>query len=309
MVLLVITPTENGASWRDAFRKLDPTLDVRVWPDTGALEDIEVAFVWRHPEGDLARYPNLRAVFSLGAGVDGTLGDPLYPRQVPLVRMVDPDLAVSMTEFVIAAVLRHHCDLDHYAHLQREARWEKRVRPSAAGRVVGVMGLGALGARAALALTALGFEVRGWSRTIRTVAGLETFAGEAGLSAFLAATQILVCLLPLTPETRGILDAQTFAQMPRGSHLVNVARGAHVVEGDLIAALDSGQLAGATLDVFDVEPLPAGHAFWHHPRVLITPHVASLTSVATAAILVVENLRQWRAGGALLNVVDVQRGY
>jgi len=309
MVLLVNTPTENGSAWRDTFLALDPSLEVRVWPDVGNPAEVDVVFAWRPVPGDLARYTNLRAVFALGAGVDGLLADPAFPRAVPLVRMVDPNLGVLMTEYVLAAVLRHHCELDRYHRLQQAGRWEKRVRPFASDRVVGVMGMGELGARAADGLLGLGFHVRGWSRRIRTLPGLESFAGEAGLSAFLAGTQILVCLLPLTAQTRGILCASTFAQMPRGSSVINAARGGHLVDADLLAALDAGQLSGATLDVFETEPLPAGHAFWRHPRILVTPHVASVTSLPTAAALVVDNLAQWRAGGALRNVVDPDRGY
>ena len=309
MVLLVNAPTENGNAWREMFLELDPSLEVRVWPDVGDPAEVDVAFAWRTQPGDLARYPNLRAVFSLGAGVDGMLADPAFPRQVPLVRMVDPNLGVLMTEYVLAAVLRYHCELDHYHLLQQAGRWEKRVRPSAGERVVGIMGLGELGTRAAVALRGLGFHVRGWSRRIRTVPGVETCAGDAGLSALLASSQILVCLLPLTAQTRGILSASTFARMPRGSCLVNAARGGHVVDADLVAALDAGQLSSATLDVFETEPLPAGHPFWTHPRILITPHIASVTSLPTAAALVIENLKQWRAGGALRNVVDPDRGY
>jgi len=309
MVLLVNTPTENGDAWRAQFRKLDPALEVRVWPDTGTLDEIDVVVAWRTAPGDLARYPKLRAVFSLGAGVDGLLADPQFPRQVPLVRMIDPNLGVLMTEYVLATVLRHHCELDLYQRQQQQALWQKQVRPFAADRVVGVMGLGKLGARAALALSALGFDVRGWSRGIHALDGIETFAGEAGLTAFLSGTQILVCLLPLTPETRGILCAEAFAQMPRGACIVNVGRGGHVIDRDLVEALDSGRLSGATLDVFEPEPLPAGHPFWLHPRVLVTPHAASVTSLPTAAALVMQNLKQWQAGGALANVVDPARGY
>ena len=309
MVLLVNAPTENGNAWREMFMELDPSLEVRVWPDVGDPAEVDVAFAWRTQPGDLARYPNLRAVFSLGAGVDGLLADPAFPRQVPLVRMVDPNLGVLMTEYVLAAVLRHHCELDRYHLLQQAGQWEKRVRPFASERGVGIMGMGELGTRAAVALRGLGFNVRGWSRRIRTVPGVETCAGDASLSAFLAGSQILVCLLPLTAQTRGILGASTFARMPRGSCLVNAARGGHVVDADLIAALDAGQLSAATLDVFETEPLPVGHPFWTHPRILITPHIASVTSLPTAATLVIENLKQWRAGGALRNVVDPDRGY
>jgi glyoxylate/hydroxypyruvate reductase len=309
VVLLINTPTENANTWRDAFLALDPELQVRIWPVAGAPEEIDVVFAWRTRPGDMARYPNLRAVFSLGAGVDGLLADPLFPRQVPLVRMVDPNLAVLMAEYVAAAALRYHCELDRYQRLQADRRWEKHVRPFAAERTIGVMGLGELGTRAARTLAGLGFPVRGWARSAHAIDGVHTFAGEQELPAFLAGLHILVCLLPLTPDTRGVLGRRVFEQLAPGAFLINVARGGHVVEDDLLAALDSGQLGGATLDVFETEPLPVDHPFWTHPRVLVTPHISSVTSLATAAALVVDNLRSWRAGGALRNVVDPRRGY
>ncbi len=309
MRLLINTPTEDAEAWRAQFLALAPELDIRIWPDAGPVEEIDVVFAWRTRAGDLARYPRLRAVFSLGAGVDGLLADPQFPRHVPLVRMVDPNLAVLMAEYVAAAVLRYHCELDRYQALQAGQRWEKHVRPFACERTVGVLGLGELGTNAARTLAALGFPVRGWARSAHAIDGVHTFAGEAGLPAFLDALQVLVCLLPLTPHTRGLLDARLFARLAPGAFVINVARGAHVVERDLLAALDSGQLAGATLDVFDTEPLPAGHPYWTHPRVLVTPHISSVTSLRTAAALVVDNLRQWQAGGRLRNVVDPERGY
>jgi len=205
-------------------------------------------------------------------------------------------------------VLRHHRQLDHFEREQRSGRWSFALPPQAADRRIGIMGLGELGRAAARSLAGLGFPVGGWSRTRKELPGIETF-DHAGWRAFLARTDILVCLLPLTGDTAGILDAATFAGLRRGAFVINVARGAHLVEGDLIAALDSGQLAGATLDVFRDEPLPADHPLWRHPKVLITPHVASYCSPATAAKGVVENIVRARAGQPLIHQVDRGRGY
>jgi glyoxylate/hydroxypyruvate reductase A len=309
MQLAIVAPHEDGAAWSAALRRELPELGVRIWPELGDPAAIDAAFVWRHPHGALAGLPNLRAIFSLGAGVDGILADPLLPRAVPLVRMLDPNLATLMAEYVLAAALRHHCDLDRYQRLQREARWERRTRPALAQRRAGVMGLGALGSAAARALACAGFDCAGWARTPKSIAGVRSYAGEAGLEAFVARSEILVCLLPLTPRTHGILDARLFARMPRGGYLINAARGAHLIASDLIAALDAGQLAGATLDVFAVEPLPSGDPLWSHPLVLVTPHAASITPVETAARLVADNLRRLSRGEPLSGVVEAGRGY
>ena len=307
--LLILAPGEDGEAWRAAFLAADPAIDVRVWPDAGDPAQIDVAFAWKPPPGELARYPNLRAVYALGAGVDGLLADPALPRELPLVRMVDADLGRLMTEYVMGAVLRHHCEFDRYALLQRAAGWERHARPFMSERVVGVMGLGELGGRAAISLAQAGFAVRGWASRPRELPGVQTFCGDGELEAFLSACAILVCLLPLTERTRGVLCASTFAALPRGAALVHVARGAHLVEPDLIAALDAGQLRAATIDVFDREPLPPGHPFWTDPRILVTPHVASITSRASAARTVAANLGGWMRGEALRDVVDARRGY
>jgi glyoxylate/hydroxypyruvate reductase A len=214
-----------------------------------------------------------------------------------------------MTEYVLLAVLRHHRQFDHFEREQRAGRWSFALPPLAADRRIGIMGLGELGSAAARSLAAQGFPVAGWSRTAKDLPGIETFAGEQSRPAFLARTDILVCLLPLTADTAGILDAATFAGLPRGAFVINVARGAHLVEDDLIAALDAGQLAGATLDVFREEPLPADHPLWRHPKVLITPHVASYSSPLTAAPGVIRNIALACAGQPLIHQVDRDRGY
>jgi glyoxylate/hydroxypyruvate reductase len=308
MALMFLSPDDPAEAWRDALLAKVPELDFRIWPDVGDLREIDLALVWRPPQGELARYPNLRAILSLGAGIDGLLAQPGLP-DVPIARMVDPSLTRTMTEYVLLAVLRHHRQFDHYEREQRATRWSYAFPPQAADRRVGVMGQGVLGATAARSLASHGFPVAGWSRTAKELAGIESYAGEKELPAFLARTDILVCLLPLTRDTAGILNARTFAGLPRGAFLVNVARGAHLIEADLIAALDSGQLAGATLDVFAEEPLPPENPLWRHAKVLITPHVASYSLPATGAEGVVENIRRARAGQPLLHQVDRTRGY
>ena len=308
MALMFLSPDDPAEAWREALLAKVPELDFRIWPDVGDVAEIDLALVWRPPQGELARYPNLRAILSLGAGIDGLLAQPGLP-DVPIARMVDPSLTRTMTEYVLLAVLRHHRQFDHYEREQRATRWSYAFPPQAADRRVGVMGQGVLGATAARSLASHGFPVAGWSRTAKKLAGIESYAGEKELPAFLARTDILVCLLPLTRDTAGILNARTFAGLPRGAFLVNVARGAHLIEAGLIAALDSGQLAGATLDVFGEEPLPPENPLWRHAKVLITPHVASYSLPATGAEGVVENIRRARAGQPLLHQVDRTRGY
>jgi glyoxylate/hydroxypyruvate reductase A len=264
--------------------------------------------VWRPPPGELARYPNLKAILSLGAGIEGLIADPTMP-EVPIARMVDPSLTSTMAEYVLLAVLRHHRGFDRFERAQRERRWEFSLPPQPSDRQVGIMGLGELGAAAARLLLAHGFPVAGWSRSPKALDGVTSYAGHGELHSFLHRTDILVCLLPLTAETRGILDAETFDALPHGASLINVAGGAHLVEQDLLAALDSGHLAGATLDVFTDEPLPPDNPLWQHPKVLITPHIASYSVPAIAAAGVVDNIRRARAGQPLNHQVGRQRGY
>ncbi len=309
MALLFSSKWDDPERWRRAFAELMPGLDMRVWPDTGPVEEIEFALVWAPKRGELRRFPNLRFIASIGAGVEHILRDPDLPNGVPIVRVVDRVLTSRMSEYVLAAVLRHHRNLDVYERLQRERRWEKLPPRDAARRRAGVLGLGVLGSDAARRLAALGFDVAGWSRSPKAVDGVAGFHGPEGLEPLLRRTEVLVCLLPLTDETRGILDARTLALLPPGAAVVNAARGEHVVDADLIAALDSGHLSGATLDVFDKEPLPADHPFWRHDKVLVTPHVASLTDERSAAPQIVENIRRARAGDPLLNAVDRAAGY
>ncbi len=310
MALLLYSLDDDLPGWRRELLARRPGLDVRIWPDVGDPAEVDAALVWLPPPGLLAGLPGLRAILSLGAGVEAMLRDPTLPAGLPLCRMVDPSLTRAMGEYVLLQVLKYHRQLDLYAEQQRQARWRLRLPVPAERRTVGVMGLGALGADAAGLLARHGFRVKGWSRSAKRLEGVECHAGGGpGLDAFLADLDVLVCLLPLTPETEDVLDAGLFARLPRGARLINVARGRHLVERDLLDALDTGRLAHATLDVAREEPLPSDHPFWRHPRIDLTPHVAAYVQPETGADLVVENLRRLEAGEPLLHVVDRGRGY
>ncbi len=308
MALLFYSREDDPQAWRAALCARLPDLDFRIWPELGDPGVIETALVWRPPPGLLASLPNLRAIFSLGAGIDALLADPTLP-DVPLCRMVDPSLTRSMSEYVLTLVLFYHRRLDLYAEQQRSARWRMEMPRPASDTTVGVMGLGELGGDAARCLAGRGFRVRGWSRRRKRIAGVESFAGKAELESFLAGLDIVICLLPLTPATEGILNAELFARLPQGACLVHLARGAHLVEQDLLDAVQRGHLRGAVLDVFREEPLPAEHPFWRHPRIRVTPHSASYSLPETGAEVVADNIRRLRAGRPLRHVVRRERGY
>lgn len=274
------------------------------------LAAIEAAVCWVPPPGLLARLPGLRLVQSLAAGIDHLTSDPALPRQVPLARIVDPEMASGMAAYVAWAVTHRQRHMGAYLAQQREALWREQPVQHPRHHRVGIAGHGALGQACARALRAIGYSVRGWRRSPGAAAdGVTLFHGAAGLDDFLAGCDTLVCLLPLTDATRGILNAGLFARLPRGAHLVNVGRGEHLVEADLLAALDSGQLAAATLDAFAQEPMPPAHAFWKHPRITVTPHIATRTPAAVIARQTLAHLAAVRAGRARDIAVDLDRGY
>lgn len=312
MAILFNSPQDDAGefeAWRKPLLAADPAMDLRYWPDTGPVEDIEYALVWLPKPGDLRRYPNLKVIFNLGAGVDKLLADKTLPEHVPIVRLVDPGLTAGMSEYVLLHALRYHRSLPELEAQQHRREWRQRLYPLAKHRKIGIMGLGVLGADAAAKLRALDFDVAGWSQSPKSLPGVTSFHGTDGLAPFLARSEILVCLLPLTAETRGILDARLFARLPKGAFLINAARGQHLVDADLLAALESGQIAHATLDVFHTEPLPTDHPFWSHPKVTVTPHVASLTQPETAIPVVLDGIRRHKAGLPIPNTVDLKRGY
>jgi glyoxylate/hydroxypyruvate reductase A len=309
MALLFKSEIDRADLWAEALRRCDPMLEVRVWPEIGDSAEIDYALVWKPPRGLLGSLPNLRLIFSLGAGIDHLTSDPELPPDIPVLRMVEPGLTAGMTEYVVMSALMHHRRMLDYAAMQREKMWDILPTPLATDRKVGIMGLGVLGADAAAALASLGFEVTGWSRHPKSVRGVSSFHGAEQFKAFLAGCEILVCLLPLTAETRGILNARTLAMLPRGAAVINVGRGDLLAEDDLLQALDSGQIGAATLDVFAAEPLAPEHPFWAHPRVIVTPHCASMTLPDSGARAVIENIRRLEAGQELLHVADLGRGY
>jgi glyoxylate/hydroxypyruvate reductase A len=281
----------------------------RVWPDIGPRDEIRYALVWRQPPGSLARLPNLKAILVLGAGVDSVLSDPELPIDVPVVRLVDAGLPGPMAEYALYAVLHFQRRMADYFGQQRDAIWRPREEFLARQWPVGVMGLGVIGATVARRIRAQGFPVAGWSRSGKSIEGVEVFSATAGLDPFLARSRVLVNVLPLTPHTRGILNARTLSKMPPGSYVVNIGRGAHVIDADLIAALDSGQLAGAMLDVFEQEPLPANNPFWRHPKIIVTPHVAAPTLASESEAQVIENIARLERGYPPIGLVDLARGY
>ena len=309
MSILVISRDPMPEKLIALFRQKLPEQEFRVWPDVGDGADIEYALAWKPPAGELAKLPRLKAILSFAAGVDHLTDDPLLPRHVPVVRAVSDASRLTMSSYCAAHVLRFHHRLDLYAEFQRQGVWKQVLPRDMADTPVGVLGLGALGLDLAQRLLALGFPVSGWTRTARNVDGVRTFSGSEGLLACLAASAVVVCLLPLAPGTQGIINARAFAAMPRDSHVINVARRGHVVVPDLIAALDSGHLAGATLDVFEPEPLPADSPLWRHPKVVVTPHTAGRMSSARVAQNMVEMLQYVTSGAPLQNVVDWDRGY
>ena len=308
MAILFKSTPASTARWRPFLTAAWPARDLRFWPEIGDRATIDYALVW-HPEpGLLASLSNLRLIVSLGAGVDHILHDPALP-DVPILRLVDPHMTDAMSEYVVLQVLRLHRQDPLYRAQQTAADWREHAQKNAAARPVGILGFGQLGQDAARKLAALGFDVAGWSRSRRAVPDVVTYAGADGLDALLVRSEILVSLLPMTPETEDILDARLFARLPRGAAVVNAGRGRHLVEADLLAALDSGQLSAAVLDVFREEPLPPAHPFWHHPRIVVTPHVAAETHPPTAAAIIARAIDDFEAGRPLAHLVDRRRGY
>jgi len=306
MRLLLATASQSQA-WRDAFAAALPDATLHVWPDAPA--EVDYALVWKPPPECFERVKVTRAIANLGAGVDALLAVPTLPAGVPILRLTDAGMAAQMAEYVTLAVLAAFREQREYAQQQRERVWRPRRRQDKRAFGVGLLGMGVLGSAVAAALAPFGFPLRGWARMPRDVPGVTMHSESEGLHALLAASNVLVCMLPSTPATRGLVGADALRRLPRGAHVVNVSRGELVVEDDLLAALDDGHLGSATLDVFAEEPLPSGHPFWHHPRIVITPHVSAATliddSVAQIAARIAAHARAERVDG----VVDRARGY
>jgi glyoxylate/hydroxypyruvate reductase A len=315
--LVYISPDDPAKRWRDALipvlPEVDFTHDFHVWPDgMNGLDDprnVDIAIVWRPNPGALKHFPNLKAVINLGAGVDTILADDTYPEGVPLVRMIDPALTRHMSEFVVHRVLHFHRKFHDYDQMQRDHDWKELTQDDTLQKRVGILGLGTLGADAARHLALFGFRIAGWSRTEKHIEGIQSFYGQDGLKEFLARTDILVCLLPLTPKTQGILNTETLSYLPIGAYIINSGRGLQIDEDDLLSALDSGHIAGAALDVFCTEPLPASSPIWDHQKIIVTPHIASKSSPQSAAQDIAENIRRIRRGETPNDLIDMNAGY
>jgi glyoxylate/hydroxypyruvate reductase A len=309
--LLLVVPVSWAGLWTAPLTEIAPDLDVRVHGrDDFDPPSVDYALTFRPPPGFLKTLANVKAVFSLGAGVDGILADPDYPRHVPLVRFVDRTLSSEMAQYCVLHVLMHHRMQRFFDRAQAERKWRQALLPKRAAQTrIGILGLGEIGTLAAERLRDFDFDVAGWSRARKDVRGAESFAGEAELGAFLSRSDILICLLPLTPDTRGILNAKLFAQLPKDAFVINVARGGHLVEDDLIAAIDSGHLSGATLDVFNTEPLPETSPLWSHPKITVTPHIAAISEPRVAAQYVADRIARFERGEPFDNIVDPERGY
>ena len=311
--IVMMTGASRPEQWIRELAGYLPEAEVRAFapadaPDSTAAFQADYAVGWIPPAALFDQQKHLKAIFNLGAGVEVMLAMPNLP-DVPLIRLEDAGMADQMAEYVCQAAIRHARHLDRYEAEMRAGVWAMHKPRPLDEFPVGVMGLGVLGTRVAEALVRFGFPVTGWARTPRSIAGVRCHAGAAEFDAFLAATRILVCLLPLTPETENIMNAATLAKLQAPGYVINVARGAHLVEADLLALIEAGHLAGATLDVFRTEPLPAGHPFWGHPAIVMTPHTSARTLRSTSLAQIAANIRKLEAGKPVSGVVDRRRGY
>jgi len=309
MAIAIVIPGRDLTSLQRRLQEALPDEEIVIYPDIDDPSRVEAAIVWDHPSGIWAELPKLKMVCSFGAGVDHLVFDDKMPPHIRVTRIVDPDLTQGMSRYVCMAVLNFHKNFYHFHRLKEQKKWG-RIRDAQVPVRPGLLGLGVLGADMARKLAGLGFEVYGYSRSPKQIEGVHCMSEKNGeWSAFLNAINALICVLPLTKDTYGILNRDLFDQLPDGSYLINVGRGQQLVDTDLIEAIEKGKIRGACLDVFHPEPLPADHPFWEMPEVMITPHVASVTNPDTAVEQILENLRRFREGRNLLNLVNLGKGY
>ncbi|MCC7225122.1 MAG: glyoxylate/hydroxypyruvate reductase A [Burkholderiaceae bacterium] len=308
MTFLYKADPQRGERWAELFAEKAPDIDFHIWPGKADPDKVRYLGVWEPPDRIAERFPNLEVLFSVAAGVD-KIDFSALPAGLPVVRMIEPGIVAGMVEYVLWAVLGLHRDMPTYRRFQEERLWKPLSLSPAGGRRVGVLGLGELGRAVLRQLRTLGFQTFGWSRAPHVIEGTMCFGGRDHLPDFLAHCDILVCLLPLTTETTGLLDKNMLACLPRGAALVQVGRGPHLVAEDLLSALDSGQIRDAILDVTEPEPLPPSDPLWVHPRVTLTPHIASMTQPDSAVDVVLENIRRFHAGEPMIGLVDKAKGY
>ena len=309
MSIVIVCPNRDMSDWLTALHSIDPTLNVEVWPEISDPRAVKYVVSWNQPPHVLDQFPNLMCISSIGAGVEHLLNDTTRPVGIPVVRLIEDDLKQSMAEYVMLGALEYFRRCSDYRLHQEQAKWEELKIPHISQPGIGIMGFGEIGQYVAGKLSDFGFQVHAWNRSRKGTGDIQVFSGRGELGKFLKNSSVLVCLLPLTSETKGILNAQTFSQMPSRAYLINVGRGGHLVDDDLLSALDSGQLSGALLDVFNEEPLPKQHPFWSHEKITVTPHIASVTNPGSASAQIVENYRRALNDKPLLNPVDIDNGY
>ncbi len=308
MSFLYKSDPQRGQRWAQLFAVKAPDIEFHLWPGTADPKSVRYLAVWEPPALIAETFPNLEILFSIAAGVD-KIDFSTLPPNLPVVRMIEPGIVAGMVEYVLWAVLGLHRDMPTYRRFQNERHWQPLPLKPAAERRVGVLGLGELGRAVLKQLSTLGFQTSGWSRSAHTIAGTTCYSGKDQLPDFLTHCDILICLLPLTTQTKGILGRALLKCLPKGAALVHVGRGQQLIPGDLLDALESGQLSEAILDVTDPEPLPESDPLWNHPRVTLTPHIASMTQPDSAVDVVLENIRRFRAGEPMTGLVDKTRGY
>lgn len=309
MAIVIIRQDGKIDSWKEALNKEKPSIEVYSYLEEHPKASITMALIWKHPKGTLAEYPNLKCIASAGAGVDYIFEDETAPTHIPITRIVDPYLASDMSEHVLAVILAELKNFNTYKLQQVKSEWNPKDYKRIKDVKIGIVGLGELGSLTATDLVQFGFPVYGWSKSKKEIKGVKTFSGEEELDVFLKNSEILVCLLPLTADTEGILNKELFKKLPKGAYVINVARGGHVVDQDLIDFLDNNHLSGACLDVYHQEPLPTDHPFWQHPKIFMTPHYASVSDTASVLPQIVENYDRLQQGKKLRNQVNREKGY
>lgn len=308
MSLLLIAPKRDLNQLSEELQNIDPNLEIDIWPKVKNKDRVTFAVAWNHPKNVLGNYSNLKAVSSLGAGVNHLLNDESLSEEINFARLITPSLKSEMAEYVLQAVLAYRQHTTRYTDQKREAFWDKHKLIPKEDSVVGILGLGEMGLSIAELLILNGYKVNGWSRSKKDVEGITSFS-ENELGDFLNSSNILICALPLTDNTHGILDLELFKKLKKPGYLINVGRGQHLIEEDLIYAIDTGVLAGAWLDVFEEEPLPSNHLFWNRPKIMITPHIAAVTDPKEAAEQIIENYKRSLSGMEMVNSVDRKKGY
>ncbi|MFV8280138.1 2-hydroxyacid dehydrogenase [Christiangramia marina] len=309
MSVLIVAPGRDSEAWVEALKNQHPGMNIYMYPEEHDPEEVEFALTWNHPRGLFKNYPNLKVIASMGAGVDHILSDNSLPENVTITRVVDETLTEDMGDFVLSQVMNHIRNLHGYVKSQYKKQWDRSQYKRPQNTNVGIMGLGVLGNAVADKLHKNFFKVSGWSKTEKNCENVTSYYGKDQLEEFLNNSEILVCLLPLTEDTENILNEDLFDMLPEGAYVINVARGEHLVEHDLMKMIDNGHLSGASLDVFREEPLPEEHPFWEHDRINITPHIASVTKPESVVPQIAENYDRMKENQDLKNKVELDRGY